>query len=341
MAERKLRVCIVGTGARGAAHAKGWLESGDAEVASVVDIDEARAREMAQAFGVAATFADFKEAVQRDDVDVVSVCTPAFYHQAIAVFALEHGKHVLCEKPLALRPEQADRIVAAVDRAGTVFAVNFQSRFGDAPTAVRRLYREGALGAPVLFRWHTAAELRPKRAMHDLERGNGGPVVDTCIHYFDYWRWVTGTDPVRVTAHVRTLARNRPEVAQFAMLAPDTASITVEYGSGDLGAITISWGLPPGCRAPQGIEDALGPKGVLAPMRPRAGFTVYGENKATREFGPYATDPQLTLTQHVIRAIRHGEPVQATARDGRIALLTAWAALESAEAVGQPVAVKG
>ncbi len=334
-----LRVCIVGTGARGNAHAKGWLATSEATITAVVDVDEARARELAQTFGASHVFTDYRQALQRDDIDVASICTPAYYHEEIAIFAAQHGKHMLCEKPLALRLDQADRMIAALDAAQVVFVVNFQSRFGDPPAVVRQLYRDGALGHPVLFRLHTGAPIRPKLAMHDMDRGNGGPLNDFTCHFFDYWRWLTGTDPMRVTAQGFTFARGRPEVAHFTHLAPDTAAVTVAYGSGDLGAITITWGLPPGVQPPQQVNDILGPQGVLAPGRPTGTFTLFQEGGKKQEFGPFTTDSQLELTRHVIRAIRDGESVQASARDARVALAVTWAVYASLEQEGTPVAV--
>ena len=337
MANGKYRVCIVGTGARGNAHATAWAASGEAEVAAVVDVLEDRAQELAAAFEAPLVFTDYREAVQRDDIDVVSICTPAFYHEEVTIFAAEHGKHMLSEKPIAMRLDQADRMIATLKATGVVFVINFQSRFGDAPAAVRQAMRDRALGSPVMFRMHSATHIRPKLAMHDMDRGNGGPLNDFMTHYFDYWRWLTGTNPVRVSAHGFTLAKDRPEIAHFANKAPDTATVALEYGSGDLAAFSISWGLPPGVQ-PQGrIDDILGPPGALTPSRPRDGFKILREGGASEEFGPYGGDSQLLLTQHAIRAIRGEEPVQASAEDARIALAVTWAIYESLQQNGDPV----
>ncbi len=337
MANGKLRVCIVGTGARGNAHAKAWQQSGEADVVAVVDVLEDRARELAAAYDAPHVFTDYHEAVQRDDIDVVSICTPAFYHEEVTIFAAEHGKHMLSEKPIAMRLDQADRMIAALEASGVVFVINFQSRFGDAPAAVRQCIRDRALGSPLMFRMHSATHIRPKLAMHDMEHGNGGPLNDFMTHFFDYWRWLTDTDPVRVSAHGFTFAKDRPEIAHFQHKAPDTATVALEFGSGDLAAFSISWGLPPGVQ-PQGrIDDILGPQGALAPSRPRDGFKILREGGAVTEFGPYSGDSQLLLTQHAIRAIRGEEPVQASAEDARIALAVTWAIYQSLEQNGDPV----
>ena len=337
MANDTFRVCIVGTGARGNAHAKAWTATGEADVVAVVDVLEDRARELAAAYDAPHVFADYREAVQRDDIDVVSICTPAFYHEEVTIFAAEHGKHMLSEKPIAMRLDQADRMIAVLADAGVVFVINFQSRFGDAPAAVRQCIRDRTLGSPLMFRMHSATHIRPKLAMHDMDRGNGGPLNDFMTHYFDYWRWLTGTDPVRVRAQGFTFAQDRPEIAHFANKAPDTATVALEYGSGDLAAFSISWGLPPGVQPAGRIDDILGPQGALAPSRPSNGFKIQREGGAVAEFGPYTADTQLLLTQHAIRAIRGEEPVQASAEDARIALAVTWAIYESLENNGAAV----
>lgn len=337
MANDKFRVCIVGTGARGNAHAKAWTATGEAVVVAVVDVLEDRAQELAAAYGAPHVFTDYRDAVGRDDIDVVSICTPAYYHEEVTIFAAQHGKHMLSEKPIAMRLDQADRMIATLESSDVVYVVNYQSRFGDAPAAVRQCVRDRTLGGPLMFRLHSATHIRPKLAMHDMDRGNGGPLNDFMTHYYDYWRWLTGTDPVRVSAHGFTFAKDRPEIAHFANKAPDTATVALEYGSGDLAAFSISWGLPPGVQPPGRMDDILGPQGVLSPGRPSNGFKILREGGAVEEFGPYTGDTQLLLTQHTICAIRGEEPVLASAADGRIALAVTWAIYESLEKNGDSV----
>ena len=85
------------------------------------------------------------------------------------------------------------------------------------------------------------------------------------------------------------------------------------------------------------MDDIIGPQGALTPSRPRDGFKIYREGGAIEEFGPYAGDSQLLLTQHAIRAIRGEEPVHASAADARIALAVTWATYQSLERKGESV----
>lgn len=339
MANDRFRVCIVGTGARGNAHAKAWTATGEAEVVAVVDVLEGRARELAAAYDAPHVFTDYRDAVGRDDIDVVSICTPAYYHEEVTIFAAEHGKHMLSEKPIAMRLDQADRMIATLESSDVVYVVNYQSRFGDAPAAVRQCIRDRSLGGPLMFRLHSATHIRPKLAMHDMDRGNGGPLNDFMTHYYDYWRWLTGTDPVRVRAQGFTFAKDRPEIAHFQNKAPDTATVALEYGSGDLAAFSISWGLPPGVQPAGRVDDILGPQGVLTPGRPSSGFKILREGGGVDEFGPYTSDTQLLLTQHTIRAIRGEEPVETSAEDARVALAVTWAIYQSLEQHGRAVEI--
>jgi len=86
----------------GAQHADGWRTVEEARLIAVADVDAGRARRFVEKYGFTTWSTDYREVIALDEVDVVSVCTPAFYHPEVAVFAARHGKHILCEKPIAL-----------------------------------------------------------------------------------------------------------------------------------------------------------------------------------------------------------------------------------------------
>ncbi len=328
-----LRVCVVGAGDRGQVHARAWQAQG-ARVVAVADVDQARAQALAEACG-ARPFLDWREAVAQPDLDVVSVCVPAAYHAPVAVAAMEAGRHVLCEKPAALSLADADRMLATARRQGVRLGFFFQRRFGADVAELRRLVAEGELGRPVLMQVVIGNTIRPKRAMHDL-RQNAGPIVDYCCHWFDLWRAVFGADPVRVRATGLTLAAGRPELAGIAEVAPDTAVIAVDYASGDVGAITISWGLPPGVRAP-GLQVLLGPRGSVRLQGLE--FEACREGaEVSRWSVRHAQDLNHALVQDFAAAVAQGREPTVTGEDGRRALAVSLGALLSLR-TGQAVPV--
>jgi len=336
MSSTPINACVIGTGSMGAQHAKAWCAAQGARLVALADPQIERARALADECGVERAVADYRELVTADEIDVVSVCTPAGFHPEVAVLAAEHGKHVLCEKPIALTLEDADRMIRAASERGVLLGVGFQLRYSRTTAELAALVQAGEIGRPVMWRRHVSAPIRTvvgKPAMHDLKHGNGGPVVDFCPHTFDRWRQVLDSEPVRVTARGMTLAKDRPELAEIEEVAPDTAAITVEHASGDLGVFTICWGLPPGAKA-GAVEDIVGPKGGVVLEGNR--IIVTTEGGAQRELDcPGAADKKPEIAGFVRAIEGQGEPA-AVGEDGRAALRVSLAALESlrtAEAV--------
>ena len=311
-ASGRFGVCVVGCGDMGTTHAKAWMRGDAGRVVAVVDIDEARAQKLAKGCGLDRHYTDYKEAIPRPDCQIVSVCTPTCFHAPISIFAMEHGKHVLSEKPIALTVADAEKMIATSERCRAKLAI----------------------GRPVMFRCAQVIEIRPKRAMHDRHQNNG-PIVDTCCHNFDMWRVCFASEPVRVTARGFTFGANKPELSHLKELAVDTAAIIVEYASGDLGVMNISWGMPPGTKCPGG-EDILGPDGIIKISFPGE-ITVQKGPKEEKITG-LNDDTHLIQTTAFARAVSEGAPVKATARDGLIALKVSLAALESI-ATGKTVSI--
>jgi predicted dehydrogenase len=228
-----LRVCIVGCGDMGTKHALRWNALAEAQVVAVVDVQPDRAARLVAACGPerAQAYSDYREAVARADVDVVSVCVPTCLHPEITICAAEHGKHVLCEKPIALTVADAEAMRAAAERRGVKLAVGFMRRHSPALAVLRGLLADGVTGRPALYHAVDARELRPKRVMHD-PHANGGPVLDMGVHLFDLWSAIFEARPVEVFAQGFALAQGRPEISHIPQAAVDTASIVVRYASG-------------------------------------------------------------------------------------------------------------
>lgn len=337
MAERGFGVCIVGAGMMGRNHAQAWAAVPGARLRAIADVDAARAEALAADFGAERRYSDYRAAIDDTGVDIVSVCVPAYYHPEVTVFAAAHGKHVLCEKPIALTVERARAMIDACRRADVRLGVGFQLRQLRATGDLVRLMREGAIGRPAMWVYSFAMPVRPKVAMHDMLTGNGGPVIDFCPHRFDMWRLAFGAEAVQVQAQGLTLAQGRPELAALAQLAPDTAALTVRYDSGDVGALSITWGLPPGV-AGGSLAEVWGPKGLIHADLDRLRLLTEGGREAT--FGPYGqdamSDAMRLQAQAFADAVAAGAPPPVTGEDGLAALRVSLAAIRSMES-GLPI----
>lgn len=332
-----LRVCVVGCGAMGTIHAQRWNALSEARVVAVVDIRPDRAERLARACDLDRWYGDYREAIAREDVNVVSVCVPTHLHAEVAVCAAEHGKHVLCEKPMARTLAGADAMIAAAARQRVKLGIGFMRRYSPVQTALAAWLAAGKLGRPLAYHALDARELRPKREMHDAN-ANGGPVIDMGVHLFDGWSLLFGAEPVEVYAQGHRLAAGRPEIGHIAEVAVDTATVVVRYASGDTGTFVCSWGLPPGVVPAGGPDTLFGPAGVLHLTY----HATHQEARWLREGGAWETiavsdeDMYQREIAGFAACIIEDRPPLAGGAEGRAALRVALAALESIGA-GRPV----
>ncbi|MFD1677152.1 Gfo/Idh/MocA family protein [Alicyclobacillus fodiniaquatilis] len=268
---KRYRIAVIGAGDMAGNHVRGWIAAGH-HVVSVTDIDQARAKELAERYNVPNVYADHHEALEDATVDIVSVCLPLKFHAPVTVDAAAKGKHVFCEKPLASSLADAEKMEEAIRKAGVQFGIGFQRNFAKGVSTVKQWVEEGKFGRPLVFNSDLLQEVRPKVAMHD-KNGNKGPFVDACCHYFYMWNTVFQSQPKRLYARGGILGKDRPEIAHFKELAIDTGVVIVEYESGDIGTMTVSWGLAKGTQLRGHADRIMGPCGGA-----EGGFNHFGSD---------------------------------------------------------------
>lgn len=331
--KRRRGVAIIACGARGQAHAGSWAKLDGAAIKVVTDSDRARAEDLAKKYG-AQIADDYREAIDRDDVEIVSVCTPACFHAEPTVFAADHGKHVLCEKPMALNITDAERMIDAARRNRTKLSFSFQMQYCGVTQKLREIMDAGEIGRPVMARVVASAEIRPKLAMHS-RTGNNGPVNDICCHTFTLWRHIFRSEPVRVQAAGMSIAKDAEVLRGIKDIAIDTATILVTFASGDVGVYSISWGLPRGSKWVT-YQDILGPKGMIKPGNDTLTFIKGAEETVVKNLTPTAGDDAQAAA--FLQCVEQDTEPRNGPRDALIALEMSLAALESIE-TGQTVNV--
>ncbi|HEX9297785.1 MAG TPA: Gfo/Idh/MocA family oxidoreductase [Polyangiaceae bacterium] len=142
----KVRIGIVGAGKVAQTHLKNYAALDDVEVAACADIDEAAARRSASTFGIPSVYANFRDLLARSDIDAVDVCLHNNYHMPITVAALEAGKHVYCEKPMAGSYCDALTMLQTAKKRGKKLHIEFFTLFSDETRAARELIDGGELG---------------------------------------------------------------------------------------------------------------------------------------------------------------------------------------------------
>ena len=203
----KVKVGIIGSGgiAQGC-HLPGYQSIPDlCEVIAVCDINPEVAKEAADKFHIGKIYTDYRELLNDSEIDAVSVTTPNKYHEEPSIRALEAGKHVLCEKPLAMNGEEAKRICKAAKKSGKILQVALQTRFGGNARFMRRYIDGGNMGDIYFAR---AQALRRRGVpgwgvFIDKDKQGGGPLIDIGVHILDFTLYLMGY-PKPVSASGKT-----------------------------------------------------------------------------------------------------------------------------------------
>ena len=183
-----LRVGVVGLGFAGETHAKAYQKLPGVEVVAMAGLEAERLNKLTAELGIPNALSNWEELVALDDLDIVSVCTPNFLHEPIAVAALQRGRHVLCEKPLARSSAEAQNMVDAATKAGRVLMTAFNHRQrGDVQT-LKRYIDAGSLGRV----YHAKASWMRRRGIPGMgswftskNMAGGGPLIDLGVHVLD------------------------------------------------------------------------------------------------------------------------------------------------------------
>jgi predicted dehydrogenase len=180
---------------------EGYKNVEDADLIAVCDVGKDRAQEAAEKYGIPNVFTDYEEVLKLDELDAISVCLPNAMHMPVTVAALEAGKHVLCEKPLAANANQAAKMVEAAEKSGKILAMSLNFRYQGKALTAKKLIEAGELGE---IYYAKTAMLRnnaiPKGWFHVKERSGGGPLLDLASHMLDVTWWLMGRpEPVSVS----------------------------------------------------------------------------------------------------------------------------------------------
>ena len=241
---RELGVGLVGYAFMGAAHSQAWRTAPaffdlplKPRLRAICGRNEAAATEVAQRFGWESVETDWRALLTRDDIDVIDICTPGNTHAEIAIAALEAGKHVLCEKPLANTVAEAEAMAAAATEAakhGVRAMVGFTYRRTPAVSYARQLVASGRIGTirhvrgQYLQDWLTD-ENAPLSWRLDKSLAGSGALGDIGAHIIDMAQFVTGSSITSVSGLMETFVKTRPIAGESATLG-GTSSADAERG---------------------------------------------------------------------------------------------------------------
>lgn len=313
---KRIGVGIIGLGGIGAIHARALAELG--ERVRLVAYSGGGPDGAAPAGWPEARRVAHAEVARQDGVDVVAICSPTQTHAALALAALEAGRHVVVEKPLAVTVAEAEAVARLAEERGLLVSMVSQRRFEPEHLHLRRLLASGELGqlrlASTEVHWHRDDAYYAAAPWRTSMSGGGGSLMNQGVHNVDLLRWLCG--PVEsVTAQYGTLAHD--------MEAEDTTVATVRFTSGALGLISTSTATPPG--SPATITLRLS-TGVVELGQGTVDRWEVGEVPApagsSREISSGAAAPlaighagHLNQWRDIVSALDNGTPPAVGARD--------------------------
>mgnify|MGYP005842961203 CR=1 FL=1 len=318
-----VRVCVVGTGRAGMVHARNFRwRVPHARLAGVVDVDAERARQAAAEVDLGdAHFASLEQALQAASFDAVVITTPTFTHAELATMAAQAGKHVLCEKPMALSLKECDRMIAAVEAAGVILQMAFMRRFDPPFVAAKEQIDQGLIGTPLIVRSLTRGPGLPPAWAHDI-RASNGMLAEVNSHDFDTIRWLADSDYTSVYARAGNF--KTPEIkAQYPDFY-DAAIVSLQLANGALGML-----------------DGVCPAHYGQLRETATTRVTRADGMVERHYLSWPlrfAEAYVAEAAHFVDCIRTGARPSVTGLDGRRALEAVLAANESIR-TGQPVAI--
>lgn len=227
-------------------HLPEYLDNPHAKLVGLYDINQERAASLAAQFGGTA-YATVEELLANPEIQAVSVCAANFAHAQLTIQALEAGKHVLCEKPMAITLAECEAMVAAAKKASKFLMIGHNQRLAKAHAVAKELLNEGLIGDIITFRTtfgHGGPEtwsVDPGKNtwFFDKSRAAMGAIADLGIHKTDLIQFLTGQKVIRATARVTTL--DKRDASGNLIGVDDNAICIYEMSGGAFGTMTASW----------------------------------------------------------------------------------------------------
>ncbi len=331
MAKQEYRFGIIGLGMIAHFHAKAIQAMRGARLVAVASRSQAKAKEFAAQYGVAG-LGSYRALIERDDIDIVTICTPSGAHLEPTVLAAEHGKHILCEKPLEVTLPRLDRMIEVCRRRRVSLGGIFPSRTSEVYRRIKQAVEAGRLGRIVLGSayvkwWRTQAYYDSAAWRGTQKLDGGGCLMNQGIHTIDLLQWFMGP-AAEVHAFAARRAHTRIEVEDVAVAA-------IRFKNGALGVIEGATSAWPGhakrielCGDQGGVATREDDLATWTFARPAKGDAALLRRLAARDTGKGgAADPKaISFVGHqrqfedFVAALRAGRAPMVDGREGRKAV---------------------
>lgn len=330
-----MNFCVIGAGRAGLIHARNLARRiPNARLAALCDPNEEALRAAGDELGVAALYADYREAIAHAGLDAVVIVTPTFLHCDIACAAAAAGRHVFLEKPMAVTLDECRRILAAVDRAGVKLQIGFMRRFDAGFLEAKHILDSGELGRVMKIKSIGRGPGLPSPWMYDLRKSNG-IVAEVNSHDMDSLRWFTGLEPTRAYAEAANFKcpDARDEFPDFY----DNILAVFRFDGGALAEVDGT------CPCHYGYDarvEILAERGLLTvghtAEQTATKVTVDGRviGRTVQSWRNLFKDAYLAEMEHFVECVRQDQAPRVTGLDGLRAVAMVLAANESLRSGG-------
>lgn len=234
-----LKVGVIGVGIQGETHIRCYQSLHNAEVVAVADLNEQRAKKIAEQYRIPNWYTDPRSMLELSDIDAISVVTPDPSHRGPAIAAIDAGKHVLIEKPLATKVEDAEAILNAARKAGVKLMVNFSNRWKAPVALVKQSQQKGELGDPVYAYARLSDTIYVPTKMISSWSAETSLPFWLMSHTVDLVRWLFNSEAKKVYA-----VSSSGVLLKRGINTPDLFQATIEFENGALGSFESCWILP-------------------------------------------------------------------------------------------------
>jgi myo-inositol 2-dehydrogenase/D-chiro-inositol 1-dehydrogenase len=326
MPAKSLKIGLIGAGRIGLLHAEHLtLRIPSADLFMVTDVFEEAAKRCAERYAIPYFEQDYHAVLDHPDIQAVVICSSTDTHARIIEEAAQAGKHIFCEKPIALDLASIDQALDAVERTGVKLQVGFNRRFDANYRRVRLAVEQGEIGHPHLI--HIVSR-DPDPPSIEYIRVSGGMFLDMTIHDFDMARFLTGNEVEQI--FVLGNVMDNPDIGAVGDV--DTAVVMLQFTDGVIGTISNSR------HAAYGYDqrvELLGSAGAISIGNNYPNTAIISDNHSVRRDLPHRffleryTESFVSEMAAFVDAVLHGGPIPVTGRDGRVPVVMALAAQKS------------
>lgn len=306
---KKLNVGVVGVGAMGHNHVRVYTRLKNANLMAVSDLMKGTLAEVSKKYNTVG-FVDYDNVLKMPEIDAVSICVPTTYHYEVVMSAIEQGKHVLVEKPIAFTLKEAKDMVKAARKQGVKLATGHVERFNPAVLEAKKLLREKLIGEVVSVSAKRVGPFPPR--IKDV-----GVTIDLAIHEVDVMAYLLDSPVSKVYAHVGS----RLEKCEY----EDHAEIMMEFYNNAIGMLEVNWLTPYKKRQ----LEVTGTDGIISLDYIDQTVEIFGKN--ARNVRVPHNEPLMVELESFLNAIMLDEKPKITGEDGIHALKTVLAAMKSAK----------